>query len=94
MWHTKMATPDLVVALGSRVADYLHHLSNLSLIPILRRPLEQIDHYSYIALRPDNSRRLAPYALGPMNPIRLADYDRQFARIAEIFRELKGSKQD
>jgi len=79
-WELETAPPRLVVALGGRVHDILEDLIKRKLVPVPQRR-ERIDHYSYIARRADTSRRLAPRALGPMDPLRLADYDKQFDRI-------------
>jgi hypothetical protein len=69
--------PGLVVAFGANAETLLLHLEREALIPTLPA-LQRIDHYSYIALRPDKSRRL-----GPAHPQRVAEWDAKFAAIAD-----------
>jgi hypothetical protein len=80
-WEIEVGAPKLLVSLGGQTHKLIDHLANAGLLPPLPERL-LIDHYSYIALRPEKARRL-----GPMNPVRIAEYDAQFAAIARRFRK-------
>jgi hypothetical protein len=62
------------VALGQTVARVLDAMAEAG-VPLPR--VETIQHYSYVAHRPQGS-------LGPMHPDRVRAYDEEFARIAAL----------
>jgi hypothetical protein len=84
-WELQQGRPQIVVVLGSRTKELLDHLVARRLVS--RPPtLMSAWSYSYVASRPDSARKL-----GPMHPIRLAEYDEQFTAIARQRDEVAGS---
>jgi len=81
-WELENGRPQIVVVLGNRTKELLDHLVRRRLVP---RPSEVLSawSYAYVTSRPDSARKL-----GPMHPIRLAEYDEQFAVIAQRRDEL------
>ncbi|MFU8858752.1 MAG: uracil-DNA glycosylase family protein [Deferrisomatales bacterium] len=78
-WQLESAKPHLVVALGKTVRAGIHHLAAQG----IKFPrVESVQHYSYVAFRPEGKLR-------PMHPRRVAEYDREFARIAKLHREMR-----
>lgn len=78
-WELKNSKPKLVVAVGNQPEVLLHHLVIVGKIKLPR--VEKISHYAYIGQR-------AQGKLGPMHPLRVLEYDKEFARIREIFDKL------
>ena len=83
-WEMEQGRPHMIVTVGMEAAKLLDHLASRRLIPTLPRVMS-VDHYSYIAVRADAARRL-----GPMHPIRLAEYDAQFAAVARASPPVRG----
>ncbi len=77
-WELEQSMPRLIVALGKTVTGVLAELAARGL-PLPR--IETVQHYSYVALRPRGKQ-------GPMHPERVKEYDDEFARIAELSRQL------
>ena len=76
-WEFETARPAILVVLGSRTKTLLDHLVERRLVPLPRTVMTAWS-YVYVASRPDAARKL-----GPMHPVRLAEYDQQFAAIAQ-----------
>ena len=72
--------PKLLVVLGGNAEKLLGHLCRKGLLAPLP-PARRIDHYSYVAMRPDRQR-----GLGPGDPRRIAEWDSEFAEVARIAR--------
>jgi hypothetical protein len=73
-WELQQSNPSLVVTVGKKADRFLGQLVESGHLP----PVTQrmcIQHYSYVAMRPDGK-------LGPMHPERVAAYDAQFAAVA------------
>ncbi len=81
-WELEHGRPQLVVVLGNRTRELLDHLVAHRLV-LLPRIVMSAWSYAYVTSRPDAARKL-----GPMDPIRLAEYDEQFAAIARRRDEL------
>ncbi len=75
-WELDNSKPKLIVAMGKQAQKLLVHLQSAKGLRFDH--LEQIHHYSYIALRPRGKQ-------GPMHPERIAEYDAQMASIARKF---------
>ncbi len=80
-WELANSRPKLIVVMGRQTQKLLDHLRE-SKGPGLPH-LEYLDHYSFLGSRPQGK-------LGPMHPKRIEQYDCDFARIAEVFREISG----
>lgn len=74
-WEFKIGQPKIVVSVGGKADDLLDHLLQTKLIPSLPRRMK-IDHYSYIASRPDAVTRL-----GPLHPERVKAWSAQFGAV-------------
>ncbi|MDP9236329.1 MAG: hypothetical protein M3P30_02845 [Chloroflexota bacterium] len=85
MRELEIAPPVLVVSLGGNVDAYLDALIESRLIPKPAHRMK-IHHYSYVAKR---AGRLNGQWLGPMHPLRVADYDRQFQDVARTVSSLR-----
>ena len=81
-WESENGRPEIVVVLGNRTKALLDHLVDRRLISCPRIVMSAWS-YAYVASRPEAARKL-----GPMHPIRLAEYDQQFAAIARQRDEL------
>lgn len=75
-WELKNSKPRLVVIMGNQTVTLLQHLVNRRKFVFPKT--EQITHYGYIGQR-------AQGHLGPMHPTRIAEYDKEFAKIKKIF---------
>jgi hypothetical protein len=78
-WELNNSKPRLVVVVGNQPDVLLNHLVSIGKLKLPR--VEKITHYAYIGQR-------AQGKLGPMHPLRVKEYDKEFARIREIFDEL------
>lgn len=78
-WELKNSNPRLVVVMGTQPDTLLQHLVSIRKIKLPR--VEKITHYAYIGQR-------AQGHLGPMHPLRVKEYEKEFARIREIFDKL------
>jgi len=78
-WELKNSRPKLVVIMGNQPGILLAHLAAMGRIKLPKT--EQIAHYSYIGQR-------AQGKLGPMHPLRIMEYDKEFARIRKVFDSL------
>jgi hypothetical protein len=76
-WELETGRPAILVVLGNRTKTLLDHLLKRRLVPHPRTVMSAWS-YAYVASRPDSARKL-----GPMHPVRLAEYDQQFAAIAQ-----------
>ncbi|MGH2351837.1 MAG: uracil-DNA glycosylase family protein, partial [Chloroflexota bacterium] len=76
-WELELGRPKIVVSVGAKVDRLLNFLLQRRLVPPLGERM-RIAHYSYIGSRADAKRRL-----GPGNPIRLAEWEQEFAAIAQ-----------
>jgi hypothetical protein len=75
-WELATGRPEILVVMGKRTGKLLQHVARAGLIEPLPR-LMDVWSYAYVASRPDAARQL-----GPMHPLRLAEYDEQFAAVA------------
>jgi uracil-DNA glycosylase len=86
-WELKVTEPKLVVAMGKHAMSALVRLDREGAITLPRirgRPsLVEVAHSAYIGQRADAKRRL-----GPMHPTRVAEYEKQFQEVAEIWQSL------
>lgn len=78
-WELQRCRPMLVIALGKTVRGLLDHLMTCGMS--LPR-IETVQHYSYVAHRPRGKQ-------GPMHPVRVQEYDDEFAAVARICRTMK-----
>jgi hypothetical protein len=76
-WELEIGRPEIVVVLGNRTKALLDYLVAHRLVP-RPRSMMRAWSYAYVTSRPDSARKL-----GPNHPIRLAEYDDQFAAIAD-----------
>ena len=76
IWELEQSRPVLVVTMGRQVQQLLKHLVRHKNINIPKSVF--IQHYSYLAYRPQDG-------LGPMYPLRIEEYDREFAQVANLF---------
>jgi hypothetical protein len=76
-WEFETGRPAIAVVLGNRTKTLLDHLVKRRLVPRPRTVMTAWS-YAYVTSRPDSARKL-----GPMHPVRLAEYDQQFAAIAQ-----------
>lgn len=79
-WELDQTKPVLVVTMGQQVARLINHFINTGQLSFPR--VEAIEHYSYIAHRPRDKQ-------GPMHPLRVQEYDNDFARISATIQALK-----
>ncbi len=75
-WELDNSKPKLVVIMGQQTATLLDHL--ISIKKIVLPQTEKITHYAYIGQR-------AQGHLGPMHPQRTEAYEKEFARIRQVF---------
>ncbi len=76
-WELQMGQPRVVVSVGRRVDEYLSHLATHKLLPKIACRIA-VDHYTFIAMRPDPKT-----GLGPMHPQRIDAYRAQFAKVRD-----------
>src|SRR5207253_2720897 len=82
-WELANGRPEILVVMGNRTRRLLDHLSRSGLVEPPRR-LMSVWSYAYVASRPDAARKL-----GPMHPVRLAEYDQQFEAVARAASEAR-----
>ena len=78
-WEMKNSNPKLVVVMGTQPDKLLQFLVSNGRIKIPR--VEKITHYAYIGQR-------AQGHLGPMHPLRVKEYEKEFVRVRAIFDKL------
>lgn len=81
-YELELGKPKLIVIVGKKTEKPLKALEQMGLIPKLP-PTMTIPHYSYITSRPDRAR-----GLGPGDPVRVAEWDAEFAAIAQQAKQL------
>ena len=86
-WELEMTQPRLVVAMGKHAMSALVRLDSERAIRLPRVggkiSLVEVAHYAYIGQRADAGRRL-----GPMHPIRVAEYEQQFLGVSDRWRAI------
>jgi Uracil DNA glycosylase superfamily len=77
-WELRRGRPRVVATVGAEADRLLTYLRRRDLIPSLPQRV-RIDHYTYVASRPD-----ARTGLGPRHPKRIATWSDRFAEIARL----------
>ena len=78
-WELKTTKPKLVVIMGRQTEKLINHLASHGFVRLPK--VQEIASYAYIGQRAEGK-------LGPMHPIRVQAYDREFAAIREMYNSL------